>query len=137
MSGLTDFDAETDEADVLSEADIYIAYGRHREACDLLNKELRRYPQRLDIKYKLAEALAAAGEAETLRDLLDDIRASGGDSEEPAQWERMQRLLHELAPNAPLAPATPSLTPHGRGGRQCRSGRRRRGLSIERIHCRA
>ena len=110
MSGLTDFDAETDEADVLSEADIYIAYGRHREACDLLNKELRRYPQRLDIKYKLAEALAAAGEAEALRDLLDDIRASGGDSEEPAQWERMQRLLHELAPNAPLAPATPSLT---------------------------
>jgi pilus assembly protein FimV len=111
MSGLTDFDAETDEADVLSEADIYIAYGRHREACDLLNKELRRYPQRLDIKYKLAEALAAAGEAEVLRDLLDDIRASGGDSEEPVQWARMQRLLQELAPNAPLAPATPSLTP--------------------------
>jgi len=111
MSGLTDFDAETDEADVLSEADIYIAYGRHREACDLLSKELRRYPQRLDIKYKLAEALAAAGDAEALRDLLDDIRAAGGDSEEPAQWERMQRLLHELTPNAPLAPATPSLTP--------------------------
>jgi pilus assembly protein FimV len=111
MSGLTDFDAETDEADVLSEADIYIAYGRHREACDLLNKELRRYPQRLDIKYKLAEALAAAGEADVLRDLLDAIRASGGDSEEPAQWARMQRLLQELAPNAPLAPATPSLTP--------------------------
>ncbi|MCK7578624.1 MAG: hypothetical protein MZV65_24685 [Chromatiales bacterium] len=111
MSGLTDFDAETDEADVLSEADIYIAYGRHREARDLLTKELRRYPQRLDIKYKLAEALTAAGEAEALRALLDEIRASGGDSEEPAQWERMQRLLHELAPNAPLAPTTPSLTP--------------------------
>lgn len=111
MSALTDFDAETDEADVLSEADIYIAYGRHREARDLLTKELRRYPQRLDIKYKLAEALTAAGEAEALRALLDEIRASGGDSEEPAQWERMQRLLHELAPNAPLAPTTPSLTP--------------------------
>jgi pilus assembly protein FimV len=111
MSGLTDFDAETDEADVLSEADIYIAYGRHQEACDLLNKELKRYPQRLDVKYKLAEALAASGEGEALRDLLDEIRSSGGDTEEPAQWERVQRLLRELAPNTPLAPATPSLTP--------------------------
>ena len=111
MSGLDDFNAETDEADVLSEADIYIAYGRHREARDLLNKELKRYPQRLDIKHKLAEALAASGEAEALRDLLDEIRSSGGDTEEPAQWERMQRLLSELASPAPLSPASPSLTP--------------------------
>ncbi|BCU07285.1 FimV/HubP family polar landmark protein [Allochromatium tepidum] len=111
MSGLTGFDVETDEADVLSEADIYIAYGRYREAQDLLNKELKRYPQRLDIKYKLAEALAASGEAGALRDLLDEIRSSGGDTEEPAQWERMQRLLSELVPNAPLASASPSLTP--------------------------
>jgi pilus assembly protein FimV len=111
VSSLTGFDAETDEADVLSEADIYIAYGRHREACDLLNKELKRYPQRLDIKYKLAEALAASGETEALRELLDEIRSSGGDTEQPDQWERMQQRLRELAPNAPLAPATPSLTP--------------------------
>lgn len=110
MSGLTGFDAETDEADVLSEADIYIAYGRYREAQDLLNKELNRYPQRLDIKYKLAEALAASGETEALRDLLGDIRSSGGDTVEPAQWERMQRLLSERAPNASLPPASPSLT---------------------------
>ncbi|MTW22171.1 FimV/HubP family polar landmark protein [Allochromatium palmeri] len=111
MSSLTDFDAETDEADILSEADIYIAYGRFQEARHLLDKELRRYPQRLDIKYKLAEALAASGEAGALRDLLDEIRSSGGDTQDPVQWAQMQQRLDELAPEAPLSPATPSLTP--------------------------
>lgn len=111
LANLTDFDAETDEADVLSEADIYIAYGRHREARELLSREIKRHPQRLDIKYKLAEALAAAGEVEPLRLLLDEIRSSAGDTREPAQWARMQHLLADIAPNAPLAPATPSLNP--------------------------
>jgi len=111
ISDLTGFDAETDEADVLSEADIYIAYGRYTEAQALLDKELKRYPQRLDIKYKLAEAFAASGNVGALRNLLDEIRASGGDTADPAQWERIQRRLSEIAPNVPLAPASPSTTP--------------------------
>ncbi|WP_295408686.1 FimV/HubP family polar landmark protein [uncultured Thiocystis sp.] len=92
MSSLSDFDAETDEADVLSEADIYIAYGRHLEARELLLKEMARYPDRLDIKFKLAEAYAGAQDARGLEKTMQSIEAAGGDRTQPGQWKRLQDL---------------------------------------------
>ncbi|QIK36831.1 hypothetical protein GWK36_01140 [Caldichromatium japonicum] len=97
----TDFDdthTEYEDVDALSEADIYIAYGRHREARTLLEKEIRRDPQRLELKYKLADALAAGGERDALKELLDEIQAAGGDKKDPEQWERLQRLWRESTP---------------------------------------
>ena len=96
MSSLTSFDAETDEADVLSEADIYIAYGRFSEAQELLKNEAQRYPERLDIKLKLAEAFAGSRDLDALSSIMGEIRASGGDAHDPAQWERLQSLLTQL-----------------------------------------
>ncbi|SDY28730.1 pilus assembly protein FimV [Allochromatium warmingii] len=114
MSELTDFDIDTDEADPISEADIYIAYGRHRDACNLLEKELQRSPKRLELHYKLAEALVAAEDIAQLRERLDHIRTLGGDAKDPAQWARLQLMLHEMslklsATNTapPVAPAPP------------------------------
>ncbi len=52
-------DAETDEADAISEADIYIAYGRYKEAEELLKRESERSPERHDVRFKLAEVHAA------------------------------------------------------------------------------
>jgi pilus assembly protein FimV len=92
MSSLSNFDAETDEADVLSEADIYIAYGRHAEAQELLLAELKRFPSRLDIKYKLGEAYAGAKDVPSLRRLMDEIESAGGDRADPAQWRRLREL---------------------------------------------
>ena len=96
MSSLTNFDAETDEADVLSEADIYIAYGRHAEAQELLRAELRRYPDRVDIQYKLAEALAGARDPQGLGDVMRDIQSAGGDRADPGMWRRLQDLQSKL-----------------------------------------
>jgi pilus assembly protein FimV len=47
FSALGRSQAESDEADVLSEADIYIAYGRYREAEELLREEIERTPERM------------------------------------------------------------------------------------------
>lgn len=104
MSSLSSFDAETDEADVLSEADIYIAYGRYSEAQDLLKTELDRFPERLDIKYKLAEAFAASRDPGSLTAVLDEIRAAGGDTQDPMQWAKLQRQQEQLQSGA-VAPA--------------------------------
>lgn len=114
ISELTDFDIDTDEADPISEADIYIAYGRHRDACNLLEKELQRSPKRLELHYKLAEALVAAEDVAQLRERLDHIRTLGGDAKDPAQWARLQLMLHEMSLKLsathtapPAAPAPP------------------------------
>jgi len=82
-------DPETDEADAISEADIYIAYGRYREAEDLLREEIRRTPARLDLKFKLAEAYYGAKNTEALQALMQEMRAAGGDRSNPDQWQRL------------------------------------------------
>lgn len=89
LESLQHFDAETEEADALSEADIYVAYGRYREAEELLSREIERSPERLEARFKLAEVYAASENRHALRELMDDIQASGGDRDDPARWERL------------------------------------------------
>jgi len=96
MSSLSNFDAETDEADPLAEADIYIAYGRHSEAQELLRGELKRYPERVDIKYKLAEAYAGAKDLQALGEVLSEIEEAGGDQADPRMWSRLQEAHARL-----------------------------------------
>jgi pilus assembly protein FimV len=88
-SALSQFDAETDEADAISEADIYIAYGRYKEAEELLKREIERSPERHDVRYKLAEVYAGAENLESLHQQIDSIAASGGDRADPARWRRL------------------------------------------------
>jgi FimV-like protein len=80
-------DAETDEAAVLSEADIYIAYGRYMEAEDLLERAITGSPERLDLRFKLGEAYAGSGNLDELRKLMASLKASGADQAEPARWQ--------------------------------------------------
>lgn len=89
MDSLGHFDTETDEADALSEADIYIAYGRYSEAEELLKREVKRAPERLDIRFKLAEVYAGAENIRAMQKLMQQLKASGADVAEPALWQRL------------------------------------------------
>lgn len=100
LSSLSNFDAETDEADVLSEADIYLAYGRHSEAEELLRNEMKRAPGRLDVKFKLAEAYAGSKNLDAMAELMRDIEAAGGGQADPGQWRRLQELYGRLGSGA-------------------------------------
>ena len=106
-------DPETDEADAISEADIYIAYGRYREAEDLLREEIRRSPARQDLKFKLAEAYHGANNTDALRGLMREMQAAGWDQSSPDQWQRLVEMAAGKHPEvaqggvaaAPRAPA--------------------------------
>ncbi|HYN77597.1 MAG TPA: FimV/HubP family polar landmark protein [Lamprocystis sp. (in: g-proteobacteria)] len=90
----------TDEGDVISEADIYIAYGRYREAEELLRDEIRHSPDRLDLKFKLAEAYYGAKNVEALRGLMEDVRTVGADQTYPDQWQRLVDMTAAASPGA-------------------------------------
>ncbi|WP_295586113.1 FimV/HubP family polar landmark protein [uncultured Lamprocystis sp.] len=89
---------ETEEADVISEADIYIAYGRYREAEELLRDELKRSPDRLDLQFKLAEAYYGAKNSQALGDLLRQVQATGGDQVNPERWKRLVNMAAAVQP---------------------------------------
>ncbi|CRI67581.1 hypothetical protein THIOKS170001 [Thiocapsa sp. KS1] len=92
LASFSHFETETEEADVLSEADIYIAYGRYKEAEELLKRELRRSPERLDVRFKLAEVYAGSENPQALRDLKQQLKAFGADTAEPARWQRLSAI---------------------------------------------
>ena len=95
-SGFTNIDDETDDADALSEADVYIAYGRYREAETLLREEIERSPERLDLKFKLAEAYYGSRSRESLQELINDMRLAGAEDLHPIQWQRLIAMSEEL-----------------------------------------
>ncbi|MBK1694068.1 hypothetical protein CKO09_04865 [Chromatium weissei] len=96
ISSLSDFDVETDTVDPLSEADVYMVYGRYDEAQALLLKEMQRFPNRLDIKFKLAEACIGTKNEQGLNNVMTSIEALGGDRSQAQQWKRLQDLALPL-----------------------------------------
>ena len=98
-------EGEAEEADVVSEADVYIAYGRYREAQSLLETELRRAPNRVDLKLKLAEAYAGSKNLAALKELMGDLERSGVHRLHPSQWDRLEKALGGLQAAEPTPPA--------------------------------
>jgi pilus assembly protein FimV len=93
----------TQEADVLAEADIYILYGRYREAESILLDELGNSPHRVDLKYKLAEAYIGSGNRDALVALQARMKADGEDRADPARWFTMEQELARMEPPAEAA----------------------------------
>ena len=108
--------AETQDADVITEADIYMLYGRYREAESLLRDELRGAPDRVDVKYKLAEVYAAGENREALASLVEQMRAAGEDGYEPARWEEILQAHEGMPDSEPAGP--PRLSPNAPRNRQ-------------------
>jgi len=95
-SGFGELGEEPEETDILSEADVYIEYGRYREAESLLTEEIAKSPDRLDLKYKLADAYFGARNLDALRRLAEDLRRIGADRLDLHQWQRLTTLLSDL-----------------------------------------
>ncbi|MBK1645370.1 hypothetical protein CKO25_12095, partial [Thiocapsa imhoffii] len=96
FSSLAHFDAETDDADVLAEADIYLAYGRYKEAEQLLQREIKRAPDRLDAQFKLAEVFAGAKDLEGVKQTREQLRAAGAEQADPEAWLNLNEMLEVL-----------------------------------------
>ncbi len=75
--------AET--SDVISEADIYIAYGRFNQAAELLQGAINEEPHRSDLRLKLMEVHAELGDREGFARQEHELREIGGDAGEVEQ----------------------------------------------------
>ncbi|MBK1632731.1 hypothetical protein CKO31_18670 [Thiohalocapsa halophila] len=108
VSNMPDDQPETQDADIIAEADIYILYGRYREAEALLREELERAPESPELRYKLGEALLGSGSQAALAELLDAMRAAGQDGEDAAKWARLENGLAGLSADDDAADGEPS-----------------------------
>ena len=86
------------EADVLAEAEIYILYGRYREAERILLDELGRSPGRVGLRYKLAEAYIGSENRDALTALMAEMESAGEDQDDSVRWFTMRQELARMRP---------------------------------------
>lgn len=92
---------DVDDDEVLSEANIYMAYGLHDQALDVLKPAVEANPHRIDYQVKLAEVYHA------LRDKANFLSVASGlhgqlESRDPDAWHKLGGLARDLDIKDPM-----------------------------------
>jgi len=98
-----------DASDPLTEADVFIAYGRVQQAEDVIKNALHGNPDRRDFKIKLLEIYHAAGNTAAFDAQAAMFRETVG--EDDPDWRRVAGMGYELSPANPLYQAAITLRP--------------------------
>ena len=102
-----EYASDVDAADALAEADIYIAYGRHPQAIDLLNNALQNEPRNPVYRLKLLEIYAELNNRSAAAEELTRIREVG----DPDSIAQAESLMEGMSQEPASAPSTPSPAP--------------------------
>jgi len=109
-SELDSLQPDDTESDPLSEADVFIVYGRYGQAEELLKGVINAAPERLDYQMKLLEVYhgdkqkqAFKQQAETIKGLIE---GSGEDLSLSSDWEKVQKMASALDINLSFLEST-------------------------------
>lgn len=100
----SDFDAldtESDELDPISEADVYLAYGRYKQAEELIRNAIVQFPDRDECKLKLLEIHYATENREAFESYAKELYGQKKDSD-PEFWGKVTEMGRELCPDSAL-----------------------------------
>jgi len=87
-------------SDPLTEADVFIAYGRVQQAEDVIKSALQGDPDNHDFKMKLIEIYHAAGNTAAFDAQAATFRETVG--QDDPDWQRVASMGYELSPANPL-----------------------------------
>lgn len=93
---------DTAEVDPVSEADVYIAYGRYQQAEEILRDAMAAGNDSAAIKYKMLEVYYATQKKEAFAALAEEMVTSGQYEEDPKAWEHIQTMGRDLDKENPL-----------------------------------
>lgn len=109
ISGLAGGGMESDDSEVdpITEADVYMAYGRFQQAESLLKDALDSTPDRVELKNKLLEVCHMSKD----KAQFDAIIAESSEQlqEDEAAWKKILIMGHELSPENPLFAEAPEV----------------------------
>jgi len=95
-----DTSTQTQEADPMTECDVYIAYGRYQQAQDLIEVALTTDPDNLNYKLKLLDVHFAAGNSDAFEQLAQEL--SNLQQSDQQAWNNIIEMGADLCPNAEL-----------------------------------
>jgi pilus assembly protein FimV len=102
MSDMAGIQSDAAEVDPISEADVYLAYGRHQQAEDIIKQAMETNPERLELQTKLLEVYHAANNRGAFEEQAQSLHDAIGGDESNEHWQRIVGLGGELCPDNPL-----------------------------------
>jgi len=95
------FDRDQGEVDPMSEADVYLAYGRYQQAEELIRDAIREQPTRDEFKLKLLEILYANESKDSFVNYAQEL-VNEGKQGNASFWAKVSEMGKELAPESVL-----------------------------------
>ncbi len=94
---------EDNEVDPLTEADVFMAYGRYEAAEERLQDAIKTDPNRSELKLKLIELYYTTKNKEAFESTAEEFYASlGGNAGADPMWEKVLSMGAEIAPDNPI-----------------------------------
>ncbi len=94
---------EDNEVDPLTEADVFMAYGRYEAAEERLQDAIKSDPNRSELKLKLIELYYTTKNKEAFESTSEEFYASlGGNAGADPMWEKVLSMGAEIAPDNPI-----------------------------------
>jgi pilus assembly protein FimV len=100
-SDFDSFDTDQGEIDPISEADVYLAYGRYQQAEELIRQAIKDQPTRDESKLKLLEIFYANEDSMAFETYANEL-ATAGKQNENVFWGKVAEMGHEICPASPL-----------------------------------
>lgn len=103
ISGVSAIQAEDSEVDPLTEADVFMAYGRYEAAEERLQEAINQDPDRGELRVKLLELYNTTKNKQSFETAAEDFYAALGDGagSDPL-WQKVVAMGKQLAPSNPL-----------------------------------
>lgn len=95
------FDIDQSEIDPLSEADVYLAYGRFHQAEELIRHAINDFPARDDCKLKLLEIFHATENKSAFENYAKEL-AQSGKANELQFWAKVSEMANDICPESSL-----------------------------------
>ena len=101
---ISDFDVidmDQGEIDPISEADVYLAYGRYQQAEDLIRDAINEQPDRDECKLKLLEIFYANGNKRAFETYAKELIDSGK-NDDLVFWSKVTEMGSEICSDSPI-----------------------------------
>jgi pilus assembly protein FimV len=93
------FDNDQGEIDPISEADVYLAYGRYQQAEELMRNAVTVHPDRDECKLKLLEIYYASENKTAFEAFVKEL-SQAGKNQDAVFWEKVMEMGREICPDS-------------------------------------
>ena len=108
LSDMSESGEEGGESDPLTEADVFLAYGRFGPAENMIKGAIAKEPERNDLRLKLLEIYYSAKNKDSFESEAADFNAVLADKPDADTWDKVVEMGMDLCPDNTLFTDTPT-----------------------------